>query len=306
MLSMRTLLLPALSLALLAGTVTAETPGVRRLVIFCGHPGDAEYRGLLAGQVDQLVTGLTSHWGFAPDQARVLFGTPAMLSDGGPRPEHATGPCTRAAMEQTLSEVQAALQPDDALWVIVLGHAHFDGRLAWFNIPGDDPDQEQLAALFTPLACRESVYWFTTAVSGYFLRPLTGEGRILISATEADSEVNATIFPGILAEIVSSPPPDEELDVDGDGVISVLDLYLLTARRVAQQYVDEDLIRTEHAQLEDNGDGRISEVQRGFLSEALGGRRKAGTPAPVLEKGRDGYLARQILLPLTRPQSETP
>ena len=54
------------------------------------------------------------------------------------------------------------------------------------------------------------------------------------------------------------------------------------------------LAATEHAQMDDSGDGRATEVQIDYLPEALGGRLRPGADPPR-PKG-DGKLARTILL----------
>jgi hypothetical protein len=68
-------------------------------------------------------------------------------------------------------------------------------------------------------------------------------------------------------------------------------------------YAEGKNIPTEHAQLDDNGDGRGSEVQLDYLEEELGGRRKGGAP-PQVKPGQDGALAAGIVLdflPVAKP-----
>src|SRR5262249_24932248 len=110
-----------------------------------------------------------------------------------------------------------------------------------------------------------------------------------------DREVNETIFPHKLAAGLNEPPPYLEFDLDGDGRLSLLDLYLWAARETAQEYATEMLLATEHSLLDDNGDGRGSEVQVDFLSEELGGRLTAQRKAPLVVSG-DGAAARRVLL----------
>jgi len=292
-------------LAISATIGQADEPGNSRLLVICGHPGDDEYRTQFADSIDSIVAALHERGGFAPEHTTILFGADEMQSDGAALPAGVDGPSTFEQIQAATAAIKGRLDPDDSLWVVVLGHAYFDGRRTWFNVPGDDPDSDQLAALFDDLPCQESVFWVTTSVSGFFLKPLSAEGRVLISATEADREINATLMPEVLAEVLSDPPPLSEFDQDGDGRGTLLDLYLLTARRIAQRYVDENLVATEHGQLDDNGDGRPTEVQRPFLSEELGGTLREGEPAQPIEAGRDGSRASQIDLSAWLP-AETP
>ena len=166
------------------------------------------------------------------------------------------------------------LRPDDTLWVIVLGHGHYDGRHSHLNIPGPDPDEREFARLFEGLKAREQVYWITTSASGFFLKPLAAGGRIVITATEPDQEVNETLFPLSLADVLAAPP--DGIDRDKDGQISVFELYLAVVADVMKRYVDAEDLPTEHARLDDDGDGRGREIQEDYLPPELGGRSSPG------------------------------
>jgi hypothetical protein len=55
------------------------------------------------------------------------------------------------------------------------------------------------------------------------------------------------------------------------------------------------LLATEHARIDDNGDGRGTELQADFLSEELGGRLTADRKPPSSISG-DGAAAQTIFL----------
>ncbi|MFV0444211.1 MAG: hypothetical protein ACK5Q5_11640 [Planctomycetaceae bacterium] len=274
----------------------ADEPGQLRLLVLCGHPGDAEFRQRFADSVEQLATGLESQWGFDRRYMTVLFGGADMETDGGPYPQAATGPCTLTRVRETVAAVGAELQPDDRIWVVLGGHALFDGRDVWWNLPETDPNQDELAELFARWNCRQTVYFITTPASGLLARPLSRPGRVVICATEASAELQAPYYLEELAKVVAGPIEPDAADLDGDGQFSLLDLYLLISRTVSQRYLDEQFIITEHAQLDDNGDGRFTEVQRRFFPRELDGVRREGQPTPTIAAGGDGDRARQILL----------
>jgi hypothetical protein len=99
----------------------------------------------------------------------------------------------------------------------------------------------------------------------------------------------------------------KEVDVDEDGAYTLLDLYLWTAKSVATEYKTGELLATEHALLDDTGDGRGTELQTEYLTEELGGKLKAGTK-PMPRPG-DGDAARKIRLatpPEKKPEAEKP
>jgi hypothetical protein len=282
-----------------AGQEAAPSPGSRKALLVCGLAGDEAHRTLFGETLEKIYAGLTAHHDFRPENVRVLWSEPKSPDDG-PALSASRAPATRDNLTKAAHEIVAGLQPSDALWVFVLGHAYFDGKNSWLNVPGPDMNQAEFAALFIGAACQEQVFFLTTAASGYFIKPLSKSGRIVISATEADREVNETIFPHKLAAALAEPPPYLEFDQDADGRLSLLDLYLWSARATAQDYATEMLLATEHAQLDDNGDGRGTELQAGFLPEELGGRLTTERKRPLILSG-EGSLAKQV--PLFYPPS---
>jgi len=272
----------------------ASAPGTRHALIVCGLTGDAAHRTLFSGTIETLYTGLTTHHAFSPGKVTVLW-SDAKADNEGPALTASSGPATRETLVEAATALVGAVQPQDTLWVFVLGHTHYDGKHSWLNLPGPDMNQAEFGNLFAGIQCQEQVFFMTTAASGFFVKPLSKPGRIVIAATEADREVNETIFPHKLAAVLSQPPPYLELDIDGDGRVSLLDAYLWTARETAQEYATNMWLATEHAQLDDNGDGRGSEVQAGFLLEELGGKLTAERKPPLVLSG-DGAIARRLLL----------
>jgi hypothetical protein len=89
------------------------------------------------------------------------------------------------------------------------------------------------------------------SASGPFLSALSAPGRVIITATRSGYEVNATQFGGYLASAIADPAAD----LDKDGQTSLLEAYLLASRQVEQFYKEAGRLTTEHALLDDNGDG---------------------------------------------------
>jgi hypothetical protein len=76
-------------------------------------------------------------------------------------------------------------------------------------------------------------------------------GRVIITATRSGNEVNVTRFGGYLARAIADPAAD----LDKDGQTSLLEAYLFASRQVEQFYKEAGRLATEHALLDDNGDG---------------------------------------------------
>jgi hypothetical protein len=259
-----------LILGLAAGGVgraaDGESAGTRRALIVCGLPGDDEHRKMLGGTAGKIAGALTERCGFEAADVWLRFSDEAASDERfGPIPSR--GPATRAAIEEDMSELRRRLKPADALWVIVLGHGHYDGRGAHLNLPGPDIDGQALGKLFSGIPAREQVVFLTTSASGHLLKPLSAAGRVVITATEPDLEVNETLFPLALADVLAAPPPGA--DRDKDGTLSLLELYLAVVTDVLQRYAAAEEIPTEHARLDDNGDGRGTELQLRYLPPEL-------------------------------------
>ena len=278
-----------------AGDADAAQTGVRRALIICGHPGDEEHRTLFGETLAKLRTALIDRYRFSQDDVWVLFGGDELPGDP-PMVDGVRGDSKQESLRSAADELRAALQPDDTLWVIVLGHTHYDGRRVWLNLPGPDLNEQTFAPQFAGLACRELVFWITTPASGFYIKPLTAPGRVIITATEADREINETTFPHVMADVLTAPP-GEGFDADEDGRTTLFDLYIALARAIAQRYADDMQLSTEHAQLEDNGDGRGTELQIDYLTEELGGRAQEGVKPPARLENADGNGAAAIVLP---------
>jgi hypothetical protein len=267
--------------------------------------GDADHHVLFSKTVANIHEGLCKNLGFAPSEVLVLFGDKPEAAD--PEVIKSAQRATREELEKGVASVRALLQPEDTLWVIVLGHAHYDGKYSWLNLPGPDIQQFEFAKLFHGLPAAQQVFWMTTSVSGQYVKPLSAKGRVVISATDVDWETNETEFPQELAKVFFSPPAEKALDVDQDGVITILDIYVKVIQNLAQAYLDRELLATEHPLLDDNGDGRGTEVQIDFLTVEQGGRLKKRKPAVEPKVSAvDGQLANSIATPFLRSESARP
>jgi hypothetical protein len=280
----RRLLLAGAALALfVAGGATAppaEEPaaeaGTSHGLILVGLPGDADHEKLFGDVAQQWRDWLVDGMGYCPNDVRVLFGRSG-------KEGLAREPATRKAIEQEVAGLKESLKPADRLWVFFLGHADYDGERASFHLPGRDLRDDDLGKLFAGLKSQEQVFWMTTPASGWFVRALSAKGRIVIAATAADAEYNETEFPQALAAVAKLAP--DKLTANKDGKVSVLDVYRQTVKEVEARFAKDKRVPTEHAQLDDNGDG-------------------AGTEEPVVEADAgkkptaDGALAARTFLPL--------
>jgi hypothetical protein len=225
-------------------------PGQRWAVILVGIPGDAEHEPLFHRTADVWEKWLTTALEFEPDHVIRL---PAPAKAGA---EPRTG-LTAETILKTFADLTDKLREEDSLWVFTLGHGNYDGKHAWFHVAGRDPSNEDFGRWVGEIRCHEQVFCLTQANSGWFVKPLAKPGRIVIAATAADDESNETEFPEALATIAGRSAG--QLDTDGDGQVSVAELFVAIAAEVLKRFQSDKRLPTEHAQLDDNGDGRGTE-----------------------------------------------
>jgi hypothetical protein len=280
-----------LPLAASALAQAEEPAGTKRAIIICGHPGDEEHREMFAESIVRIRESLTGRFGFPQPHVWVWFG----IDDADESSlEPSRGPATKEALEGGLDELKKQLREDDELWVFVIGHAHYTDRTVLLNLPGPDVPAEEFGKWFAGVASRRSIFFITTPLSGYFMKPLAKPGRVVISATEADLEVNETLFHSSLATLLETFPEGVAHDLDKDGRYSLLDLYLAVTLDVAARYTEEELLATEHGQLDDNGDGRGSELQLNFPVQTDDSSAVPPTRVIQIRPDRDGNFARSI------------
>jgi hypothetical protein len=143
-----------------------------------------------------------------------------------------------------------AKQSSAEFWLVLIGHGTFDGREARFNLRGPDLSASALAAWLKPFQ-RPVVVLNGASSSGPFIKALSGPGRVIVTATRSGHEQNFARLGSYLAETVADP----QADLDKDGQTSLLEAFLMAARQVAEFYQTEGRLATEHALLDDNGDG---------------------------------------------------
>ncbi len=171
----------------------------------------------------------------------------------------------------------------EPLWIVLLGHGTFDGREAKFNLRGPDVNDAEFAQWLSS-SKRPIVVLNCAAGSGPFINRLSGQGRIVVTASKSGYELNFARFGQYLAESIA----DERADLDKDGQVSLLEAFLMASSRVNEYYRNHSQLATEHALLDDNGDG-LGTPADWFRGIRATRRAKDGA-------GLDGHRAHQIHL----------
>lgn len=176
----------------------------------------------------------------------------AAATDGGAqvvRVDDASGEGTDHAR---LRAFLAAQPPggEAPLWIVLLGHGTFDGERARFNLRGPDVRAQELAAWLEPFE-RPVAVVVCAASSGPFVNRLSRRGRVVVTATRSGSEVSFSWF----GEHLSAAIGDLAADLDADGQVSLLEAFRFASARTAEFYAGQARLATEHALIDDNGDG---------------------------------------------------
>ncbi len=137
------------------------------------------------------------------------------------------------------------------LWLVLLGHGTFDRRTAKFNLRGDDVAAGELAKWLTPVR-RPTAVVVAASSSSPFIDRLAGTDRVIVTATKSGDEINFARFGKYISEAIAGV----EADLDKDGQTSLLEAYLTASRQVETWYKEEGRLATEHALIDDNGDGK--------------------------------------------------
>lgn len=162
-------------------------------------------------------------------------------------PNPAVPDCER--LKQTLAHEPK--EGHEALWLVLVGHGTFDGKEARFNLRGPDVTAADFAEWLRPFR-RPVVFIDTSAASAPFLNALSATNRVIVTATRSGNEQNFARFGLHLAEALT----DEQSDLDKDGQVSLLEAFITASARVAEFYKTEGRLATEHALIDDDGDGR--------------------------------------------------
>ena len=92
----------------------------------------------------------------------------------------------------------------EPLWIVLIGHGTFDGREAKFNLRGPDVTDVELAEWLAPIK-RPVVVIDCASASGPFLNRLSGDNRVVVTATKSGYEMNFARFGQYLAEAIDRP-----------------------------------------------------------------------------------------------------
>jgi len=213
------------------------------LLVLVGLAGDPEHGELF------------HKWGGELAESASRLGVPAdhvvylvdQMQEGD---KNVTGKATVEEISKTFDRFAKQATPEDAVYVVLIGHGSYDGKTAKFNLPGPDISAADFNTQFRKLPTKQIVFVDTTSASGPFINDLSAPGRTIITATRNGAENFSTLFGGYFVDALTG----DEADADKNRRVSMLEAFQFAKAAVQRAYEKEGLLSTEHALLDDNGD----------------------------------------------------
>ena len=248
------------------------------IIVAIGAPGTPEY--------EEQFLDWSKRWQDATATAKAEF---ICIGDNA-----ATDQTTETDLDQLKNSIERhAGNSASPLWLILIGHGTFDGQTAKFNLRGPDLSADELAAWLAPMK-RPVVVINCASASAPFLNKLSAADRIVITATRSGNEQNFTRFGDFLSAAIVNP----DADIDKDDQVSLLEAYLKACRQVAEFYDHQSRLATEHALLDDNGDGLGTPAEWFRGVRAIQGAKDGGAV--------DGARAHQMHLVASAREADMP
>ena len=170
-------------------------------------------------------------------------------------------------VRNTFAQLKSQMEANNVLFVFLIGHGSFDGKESKFNLVGPDLAASEYNTLLSALPTKRVIVLNMASASGEFIKSLSAKGRIIITATKSGQETNATRFAGFFITALKAP----DADTDQDGHVSILEAFVYANRLTANFYTRAGRLATEHALIDDNGDGvgrEKAEAGEGLLARA--------------------------------------
>jgi hypothetical protein len=216
-------------------TASAQTT---HLVIITGVPGDDEHAKQFDTWANTFIDAAKKKDAVAEANITYLSGAAA----------------NKAGIEKAFAALTSKAKPTDAVVVLLIGHGSFNGSQAAFNIPGPDLTVEEWGKLLGRLPTQHVAFVNTSSASGAFLPAIAAPGRIVVTATKTGGERNETQFPEFFVAAFADPAADR----DRNGHVSIGEAFEYAKSKVVQAFQQKGLLLTEHATLDDGGEGRLA------------------------------------------------
>jgi len=253
---------------LVANAPRAVAQDAIHLLVVTGLSGERSFATSFGTAATTLIATAQHRWEVPPTQTIWL----AESLDAG-EPGEVRGVATREAIEAVFDSLAAQSTAGDVILVVLIGHGSGEGAESRLSVPGPDPSAADYRRWLARLTGRRVALINAASASGDFLPVLSSPERVVITATRSATERNATTFMTHFTHGIASG----EADANRDGQLTLLEAYDYARRAVDEAYTADGRLLTEHAQLDDDGDGK-------------------GTADTSVPEAADGRVAARIVL----------
>jgi hypothetical protein len=234
----------------LAMTATAQT----RALIVTGLGAEPKYQQQFRSLGSRLSTALASKYGIAEGNIAWLG------EDSTSASKMYRGRATSQNILREIDRIGTAAKQNEQILIILIGHGSGQGEETKFNIPGPDMTVKEFNTVLARFAAQRVAFLNLTTASGDALPVLSFPNRIIVTATKSAYERNESQFARFFVEALDK---DGAADVDKDGRVSLLEAYRYAAQETRKSYETDERLVTEHAQLDDDGNGKGSDLPDG-------------------------------------------
>ena len=260
--------------------VSAQEKPRGHLLVITGIGGEDYYGDLFNRWAVTLTQVATEQLGF--ERKHVVY-----LGERVDRaPGVIAGVSDKATILAAVESLGTRSRPGDRVVIVLIGHGTARGDRVLFNLPGPDLSAKELDDALEPLSDRALAVVNTAPSSGAFVQHLSAPNRVVIAATSGGAENQHTLFAAHFVDAFA----EAGADADKDARVSLLEAFDYARREVDRAYRLDHRLLSEHAQLDDNGDGVGSrEPGPAAADGALAGRfylAVADTGDPSTAEGR--------------------
>ena len=249
----------------LAVSQAASAPSVKEtyLVIIAGLGGEDSYREKFHQWSSDMRDGAVNRHGVSEDKIYYLAEKPELY------PDQVHAKSTKENVMALFGELETKVSPGDQLFVLLIGHGSFRSEQSRFNLPGPDLTAEDFDLMLQPFSEQQIVFVNASSASGNFLPVLSAANRIVVTATKSGYERNESQFGKYFVEAYAGADGRDVADTDKNGRVSVLEAFTHARVRVDGYYNEENILQTEHAVLDDNGDGEGAGENEGDVASTV-------------------------------------
>ncbi len=238
------LLLKVIVCGMISGWNSPDSWADRYALVICGSGGEEEYRQKFREWGNRLQDVLLRTCNFSEDNVLLLIANQGEHQDDTRIP-------SLENIRRTMEEFSPIISNRDDLYLFFIGHGSYFNEEAKFHIPGPDVTATDFQAMIEDVQAKRMIVINMASSSAGFINILSGQDRIICTATKSVDEMQATEF----AEFFIRSLEEGSADRNHDDRISVFEACEQAAQMTEQWYEGQGLLATEHAILDDNGDG---------------------------------------------------